>query len=128
DIVHPTTGQLLSDRKLVPASGSVELQYSEVTVYSPTAAHEDPGQDLVRLTPPKGQTAPVVQFVRAGLEALSPLNTGVTPPIGPFPAPVHVQGWVYREKEYEEDSRSVPVPSTISLTATKIIGVSPGIF
>lgn len=133
DIVHPTTGQLLSERKLVPAEGNVELSYSEVTDLS-SSAHEDPGQDLVRLSPPSGVIAPIVQFVRSGLEALTGPNNGVTPPIGPFPPPVHVQGWVYRKSEFEptdasgQEPRSLPVPSTVSLKAMKIVGVTPGIF
>lgn len=117
DIVHPTTGQLLSERKIVPADGQVAIAYSEV-------AREDSGQDLVRLTPPSSVTAPTVQFVRSGLEALS---TPTTPTLGPFPAPVRVQGFVYRAEEYA-NGQTKGVPSTITMTATKIPGIPPGIF
>jgi hypothetical protein len=128
DIVHPTTGQLLSKREIVPADGNVAIAYSDVLVReSDGVVHEDPGQGLVRLTPPVGVTAPVIQFVRSGLEALSSPNYGVTPPLGPFPAPVHVQGWVYRADEYER-GESVAVPSTVSMVATKVPDVSAGIF
>src|SRR5204862_261433 len=86
DIVHPTTGQILSDRKVVPAGGTVVLAYTDVTVFSATAPYEDSGQDLVRLTPPKDVTGPIVQLVRSGLQALTGPDHAVTPPIGPFPA------------------------------------------
>lgn len=139
DVLHPTTGQILSNRKVVPAQGTVELQYADVTVVAANASAmaEDSSQDLVRLSPPPGITAPVIQFVRSGLEALSTPNDGVTPPLGPFPAPVHINGWVYREDQYNGErepgdgsvqSRSVPVPSTVTFTATKIAGITPGIF
>jgi hypothetical protein len=128
DIVHPTTAQILSERKVVPADGNVDIAYSDVLVReSGGVVHEDPGQDLVRLTPPEGITAPVIQFVRSGLEALSSPNYGVTPQLGPFPAPIHVQGWVYRAEEYER-GESLPVPSTVSMVATKVPDVSSGIF
>lgn len=133
DIIHPTTGQLLSERKTVPADGNVAIAYSEVLVRESgtngmsTVVHEDPGQDLVRLTPPVGITAPVIQLVRSGLEALSSPNNGVTPPLGPFPAPVPVQGWVYDADKYNQ-GQNVAVPSTLTMTATNIPGVTPGIF
>jgi hypothetical protein len=132
DIIHPTTGQLLSERKTVPADGNVAIAYSEVLVReSGTVVREDPGQDLVRLTPPTGVTAPVIQLVRSGLEALSEPNNGVTPPLGPFPAPVHMQGWVYDAEKYkagQAQEKDLAVPSTLSMTATNIPGVTPGIF
>jgi hypothetical protein len=127
DIVHPITGQLLSDRQILhDAPGTTEsgvgyhatLRYSAIT----QEGSLQPGRELVRLSPPKGTIGPVVQLELAGLlQIFSSTRKAVIPGLVPFPAPVALDWWMWRDGD-------VGVPGTVTFTATRLDAIPAGIF
>jgi hypothetical protein len=139
DVLHPVTGQILSQTSKALADPLTKLPdgrtgYDVVVHYSPVGA-DDPtktGQEIIRLSPPTPEGGPTVQLSLTPLVASSPVTstgqlTAVFPLLGPFPTKVHVDGWVWRA-ESEGQSGPIPVPSTVTLTATNLDSLGNGIF
>jgi hypothetical protein len=131
DLVHPITGQVLSTRGALSAA-SVTTTQNDVPAYevrlwmSPLPGGQK--RELVRLTPPEGAFAPVIQLERSALVAVTPgTSDALIGNLDPFPAPVQLEGWVWRDADFER-GREVPVPATVLLTATRLDGIAPGIF
>lgn len=143
DVVHPVTGQVLSQAaaplKGGPSASGGSSLYTQLVTYSPLASDSNlAGQELLRLSPPKTDPAnpqppagPVLQFSVAAAIALSPApSNGVQKAnlpsnIGPFPPKVKVETWVYRDDDFAKGVET-GVPSTVTFTATNLN--SPGIF
>jgi len=137
DILHPLTGQVLSQVS-APLQGAPALVdggyfYSHLVTYVPVVADgtTTPGQELLRLSPPTPDAGPVVLLSLVGPLATSAAVTAgpqkaVLPPIGPFPALVHLNGWVWKAQSSGE--AETPVPSTVSFTSTDLDMLQNGIF
>lgn len=141
DVVHPVTGQVLSNHAVLQGSPSAISAIANASSAAAvgyvahlsisTVVGGDPltsAQELVRLTPPSTVVAPVIQLERSALEANSSPGVAVTPVIGPFPGPVDLGSWVWSADALQAKNQSVPVPSSVSLTATSLTGVPDGIF
>jgi hypothetical protein len=125
DMVHPVTGEVLSNRVTLRASNvdattntlSVTLDYSRADRDFITGAEE-----LVRLAPPDAITAGTVFLVRSGIEIF---NTGEAEigDVSSFRSPVDYQAWVW--KQGLEDT---PVPSTVSFAALELEDGVPASF
>jgi hypothetical protein len=76
DVVHPVTGEVLSNRATLqlhqPTAGSSEYRASIAYSLVTGSDYTDMGQELVRLSPPEGEVAPVILMHRAGLEVFTP--------------------------------------------------------
>jgi hypothetical protein len=128
DVVHPTNGRRLSER--------MKLSQADVTK-TPTGGLEyrvdvaftmatEPGTELVRLSPPDGAVAPVVQLERSALTAATS-DVARIASLREFPAPVRLQAWVLKAAGYDA-GQEAPVPATVTLTATRLDGVDAGVF
>jgi hypothetical protein len=129
DVIHPITGQRLSVRETIskewafssPTGGieyRIDLDYSNLGT---------PGSELIRLSPPEGVLAPVIRLALSGLIAADVAEARIGK-LDLFPAPVQLEAWVWRETEFERSLPDVPVAATVTLTATELDGIEPGIF
>lgn len=122
DMVHPITGQRISNQFVLPALGT-QSTYSPVPLlYSkdPTLA---PGKEIVRISPPTGRIQPTLYFELSGITATS---VAETPPLGIFPDAVPLEAWVWSAKDFA-NNEEVLVPATVTFTAKKLAGVADGV-
>ena len=143
DVVHPITGQLLSDRttltgvsKELPAESGTSLSAQTTTGYA-TLVHYSPlssddakaGHELLRLNPPvdpaskKPVPAPTVAFEVSGLQVFGSTHRAIVPfflASESLPSPVSVSVPV--------KSRGANVAGAVTFTATKLDGIEPGAF
>lgn len=122
DMVHPVTGEIISNRVRLSAS-DVDTENQLVATLNYSRAENDfPGLDggeLVRLTPPPSALAGTVFFVRSGLELFT--GVGVIGDVFSFGAPVDFRAWVWKK-----DAPDTPVPGTVSFSAVDLEGVPNG--
>jgi hypothetical protein len=128
DVVHPLTAQVLSSQALLSAEflheTPMEKVYRRAVHYTPVPPDEAV-KELIRLTPPAGVVAPVIQADRTGLQVTSAEAT--FPPLGPFLPPIKLHGSV----EPEEDSgppQSGGISGRALFTAVSLKGIKPGVF
>jgi hypothetical protein len=130
EVVHPLTGHVLSERVILGATDRAKTSagpgYEHQIHFTPVSGDE-PGKEIVRLTPPSTIIAPVIQADRSGLQAASASQQAVFPAIGPFPAPVSLDGWAYSGGTSSDDPQ-IAAPGRLSLTATELKGIKTGIF
>jgi hypothetical protein len=123
DMLEPN-GSPISNRVTIPidakSSYPAQLSYSPVAI----SGSRDPdrrGNELVRISPPKGVIAPTVFFERRALELLEP-GSGSVEPLLRLPTPVTVEGQVRTGDTIEA------VRGTVTLTATRVLAAPPGVF
>jgi hypothetical protein len=119
DMVHPMTGEIISNRVRLSAEAVVSGRTSLETILHYSRA--DNGEELVRLTPPAGRAAGTVLLVRSGLELLTP-GEGLIGNVSNFGSPVRFQSWVWKE-----DEPDLPVPGTVSFAALDLDDVDEGV-
>jgi hypothetical protein len=128
DVVHPLSGHVLSNPVVLPVRDPGAAKYKVNVRYAPVKDDGTEGKELIRLNPPPGVVAPVIQAELSGLQATD-VTKAVFPEFGPFPAPVQLESWVW-----ESADTPSPVPGTVELTATQngdrpaLDGIKPGIF
>jgi hypothetical protein len=149
DIVHPTTGQLLSrsarlGKTLAPIDSGRGYQLSVDYSPLPLAGAANSRQELFRLSPPPlaanskpgaSPQGPVIQLGLAALVASSPVDQkgvqkALVPALGPFPRTVRVASSVFDDVDFSDASvqRETPVPGTLTFTATKLDALPDGVF
>jgi hypothetical protein len=125
DMVHPVTGEIISNRVRLSASAVDASRMSLETTLNYSRADNDfillTGEELVRLTPPPGRAAGTVLLQRSGLELLTP-GEGLIGNVSNFGSPVQFQSWVWKE-----DEPDLPVPGTVSFAALDLDEVDEGV-
>jgi hypothetical protein len=121
DMLDPVSGRVISN-SVALALESGGLSYLASLSYLPVVGDMSKvkAQELVRLSPPDGVTAPSVLLSRGALSLFS-ANSGTLSQFTALPVPVHVEGQVTAL------SRPTPAAATVTLVATKIAGVDPGV-
>jgi hypothetical protein len=129
DVVHPLTGHILSAPTLLTeedrAATAVGVGYRREVFYSPVPTDEAV-KELVRLTPPPGVAAPVVQADRAGLQVTS--EEATFPNMTPFLPPVEIIGSAV---PLDDPAAQIPdggITGRAIFTATKLDGIRAGVF
>ena len=126
DVVHPVGGQRLSTRASLRTGDTIEglTEFRAQLLYT-TASGDDyvePGQELIRLSPPENTVGPTVLMHRSGLEVFKE-NEAVIGQLEPITDPVAFQAWVWGQ-----DAPDVPVPAVVTFTAVQIDGIVQGVF
>lgn len=123
DMVHPVTGEVISNRVVLRASDVDEGTGTLVTTLNYSRAERDfveQGEELVRLTPPH-DAAGTVLLQRFGLEIVSP-GEGAIGDVSSFGTPVEFQAWVWKR-----GASDVPVPGAVSFSAIELDQVEDGV-
>jgi hypothetical protein len=120
DMIHPVTGELISNVVVLHASEVDTTTNQLVTTLTYSHADDDfilPAGELVRLTPPSGVTAGTVLLSRSGIEIVTPgeAEIGSVPTFG---TPVAFQAWVWKRGEAD-----APAPGTVSFSAIELDAV-----
>jgi hypothetical protein len=119
DMLDSISGRAISNRvPLTPKSNKAE--YIANLAYLPVRGDTAMVEQFIRLSPPAGVTAPVLLFARSGLGLFS-ASSGTINQLTSLPTPVHIAGAVTARVTPQ------PVAATVSLVATKLIGIDPGI-
>lgn len=122
DMLDPIVGRAISNRApLVARAGGTE--YVANFAYLPVVGDTIPVDQFVRLSPPDDPAAPpapTVLFARSGLTLFS-ANKGTVKLFTVLPVPVHIAGTVTAGVSPD------PVAATVTLVATKVTGIAPGI-
>ncbi|MES1174922.1 MAG: hypothetical protein ABUL62_11400 [Myxococcales bacterium] len=119
DMVDPVSGRVISNRVPLALRGK---DYLATISYFPVVIGETVDKaagELVRLSPPDNVTAPTILLERSGL-SLVHANSGTLSNLS-LPGSVTLQGQVAAQ------STPRPVAATVTLAATKIAGMDPGI-
>lgn len=122
DMVHPVTGEIISNRVRLSASNVNENRLEATLNYS-RADNDFIGQaadELVRLTPPPGVLAGTVFFIRLGLEFST--GEGEIGDVSAFAPLVDFRAWVWKK-----DAPDTPVPGTVSFSALDLDDVPEGV-
>jgi hypothetical protein len=122
DMLDPVSGHVISNRSQLAVSTLGKTDYVATISYAPVQNDTDElkAQELVRLSPPDDETAPTVLMARSAL-GLFDANRGTLSQFSAKPTKVHVQGQVTAL------ATPKPVAATVSLVATKITGIEPGV-
>jgi hypothetical protein len=121
DMLDPETGRVLSNTvplALERGGKSYIASLSYLTVVGGTSKLK--AAELVRLSPPPGVPAPSVLLERSALSLFS-ANSGTLSQFTAMPVPVTVEGQVTAL------TTPTPVPANVTLVATKINGIDPGV-
>jgi len=119
DMLDSISGRAISNR--LPLSPNAKgTEYSANLSYLPVVGDATKTDQFIRLSPPDGVTAPTLLFARTGLGLFS-ASSGSIDQLSSLPAPVHVAGAVTARVTPE------PVSATVTLVATKVTGVDPGV-
>jgi hypothetical protein len=124
DMVHPVTGELISNVVQLRASDVDASTNTLVTTLNYSQADSDfiaPADELLRLTPPRDVIAGTVLLQRVGVENVAP-GEGTIANVSSFGRPVPFQAWVWKEGETD-----VPVPGTVSFSAIELDEVDDGV-
>jgi hypothetical protein len=123
DMLDQVSGRVLSNRVKLAISNNQKTEYAATLSYSPVVVGETSGveaEELLRLSPPDGVTAPTVLLARSAL-GLFAANKGTLSNFTSLPTPIRLQGQVSAQLTPR------PVASTVTLVATKIAGVDAGV-
>ncbi len=123
DMVHPVTGEVLSNRVTLELADVDPATNDLVTTLNYSRVEPDfinLGEELVRLTPPQGAVAGTVLLVRSGLELYA--GEGVIGNVSTFGTPVAFEAWVWKKGEWDR-----PVPGTVSFSALELDQVEKGV-
>ncbi|MEO8181606.1 MAG: hypothetical protein ABI895_22450 [Deltaproteobacteria bacterium] len=140
DMVHPVTGELISNRVRLSAANRdpvtntlrAKLYYSTEPKPDPPESSDAPestdmpevmleGEELVRLTPPPNVAAGTVFLQRSGIE-LATSGEGQIGDVFKFGKPVQYRAWVWKERAFDS-----PVPAIVSFAARELDEVADGI-
>ena len=122
DMVDPTSGRVISNRVQLALGTGGKADYVATVSYLPVigGVKEQATEQLLRLSPPDGTIAPTVLLARSAL-GLFDAGHGVLNQFISLPVPVQVQGQV------TDGATPRPVAATVTLVATKLGGVDPGV-
>lgn len=123
DVVHPVTGEVISNRVRLTESDVVDSAIVTTLDYS-EAENDfilDSGEELVRLTPPDGALGGTVLLQRSGLELLAP-GEGAIGDVSDFGQHVNFQSWVWKQGEFD-----APVAASVEFTALNLDAVDEGV-
>lgn len=119
DMLDSISGRAISNR--LPLSPNAKgTEYTANLSYLPVLGDTEKTDQFIRLSPPDGVTAPTLLFARTGLGLFAASN-GTIDQLTSLPVPVHVAGAVTARVTPE------PVSATVTLVATKVTGVDPGV-
>ena len=118
DMLDPISGHAISKR--VALERGKKTDYAAKLVYLPVVGDSDRVDQFVRLSPPDGVPAPTLLFARSGLGLFS-ATVGTLTQFKSLPTPVRLVGGV------TEGVTPKPLAATVTLVATKINGVDPGV-
>lgn len=124
DMIHPVTGELISNAVVLRASDVDALTNRLVTTLNYSRADADfiaPAGELVRLTPPSGVTAGTVLLTRSGIEIVTPGEAEIGN-VSTFGDPVAFQAWVWKR-----GNTDAPVPATVTFSAIELDAVQNGV-
>jgi hypothetical protein len=123
DMVHPVTGEVLSNRVILRGTDVDPEKNAIVTTLNYSRAEHDfltDAGELVRLTPPADLRAGTVLFIRGGLELY--MGEGAIGNVSSFGTPVQYQAWVWKE-----GAADLPVPGAVSFSAIDLDEVEGGV-
>jgi hypothetical protein len=122
DMLDPVSGLVISNSANLAVSASDKTDYVATVYYLPVLGDTSTlkAQELVRLSPPASVVAPSVLLSRSAL-GLFDANRGTLSDFTALPTPVKVNAQV--TKMVTPD----PVAATVTLVATKIDGIDPGV-
>jgi hypothetical protein len=122
DMLDPVSGRVISNSAGLAVGAGSKTDYAATLYYLPVVGDTSDmkAQELVRLSPPDGVTAPTVLLARSAL-GMFDANSGTLDQFTALPTPVHVQGQVTAL------ATPNPVAATVTLVATKISGIEPGV-
>ncbi len=122
DMLDPVSGRVISNRAQLAVSSLGKTDYVATIYYLPVLDDTSlvKAQELVRLSPPAGTVAPSALLARSAL-GLFDANRGTLGNLTSLPASVNVKGQVTNMATPE------PVAATVTLVATKIDGIDPGV-
>lgn len=125
DMVHPITGEVLSNRVELSASDVDPVSGDLITTLNYSRADDDfiqQAEELVRLRPPEGTRAGTVLLQRSSVEAGPTPGEGAIGNVSTFGAPVAFQAWVWKQGQAD-----TPVPGTVSFSALELDEVANGV-
>lgn len=128
DMVHPVTGEVLSNRVLLHAADVDTVDHNLRTTLHYASAPDndyipDTGEELVRLTPPADSPAGTVLLLRSGLELVAK-GEGVIGNVSTFGTPVNFHAWVWQRDEDEFDK---PVRASVNFAALELDQLAEGV-
>jgi hypothetical protein len=132
DVVHPVTGEIISNRVRLGAAARDAQDPSKLEaqlIYSNTvsdfmidgATTNEGGAELIRFAPPGDAPAGTVLLQRTGIGLATP-NEGQIGDILSLGQPVDYQAWVWKRSEYD-----TPVPATVRFAARDLDDAADGV-
>jgi hypothetical protein len=124
DMVHPVTGEVLSNRVTLRASDVDSVTGTLQTTLDYSRADHDfftTADELVRLTPPDGRRAGTVFFIRSGIEIFNSGEAEIGN-VSSFGGPVDYQAWVWKAGQVD-----TPVPGIVSFSAMELDEIEEGV-
>ncbi len=125
DMVHPITGEVLSNRVELSASDADPVTGDLITTLNYSRADDDfiqQAEELVRLRPPEEGRAGTVLLQRSSVEAGPTPGEGAIGNVSTFGDPVAFQAWVWKKGQAD-----APVPGTVSFSALELDEVANGV-
>jgi hypothetical protein len=128
DMLDPVSGHVISNRAQLALGTISKMDYVATIYYLPVIGDtsDQMAQELVRLSPPDCVTppdcviAPTILLSRSAL-GLFDANKGTLSDFTTLPTKVHIHGQVTAA------ATPKPVAATVTLVATSIIGIQPGV-
>ncbi|MEO7034476.1 MAG: hypothetical protein ABI548_11280 [Polyangiaceae bacterium] len=122
DMLDPGSGHVISNSAQLALGTGGKTDYVATVSYLPVVGDTSASsaQELLRLSPPSGVTAPTILLARSAL-GLFDANRGTLSQFSSLPVPVHVRGQVTAL------ATPRPVAATVTLVATTITGIEPGV-
>ncbi|MEO8905611.1 MAG: hypothetical protein ABI488_24010 [Polyangiaceae bacterium] len=123
DMVDPVSGQVVSNSVQLALGTAAKTDYVAKVTFSPVIidkTSDSSAQELLRLSPPANVTAPTILLARKAIALFDPTR-GTLSEFTSLPTPVHVHGQVTAL------ATPRPVAATVTLVATKITGIEPGV-
>ncbi|MEP7051255.1 MAG: hypothetical protein ABJB12_12925 [Pseudomonadota bacterium] len=122
DMLDLDSGHVISNSATLAVSAAGKAEYVATISYLPVAgdATASTAQELLRLSPPATIDAPTILLARNALGVFD-AGRGKLTQFTMLPTPVYVQGQVTAL------ATPRPVAATVTLVATKITGIEPGV-
>ncbi len=122
DMLDPVSGQVISNSTKLALGVGGKTDYVATVSYLPVVGDtsDSSAQELLRLSPPDKLAAPTILLARSAL-GLFDANRGTLSQFTALPTAVNVQGQVTAQ------ATPRPVAATVTLVATKITGIEPGV-
>lgn len=119
DMLDSVSAKVISNRLVLRANAKGDEYVADLS-YQPVQGDATQADQLIRITPPAGVTAPTILRARSGL-ALFSANSGTVNQLTSLPTPVTVKGQI--------TVMETPTPATaaVTLVATKLEGIDAGV-